>query len=513
MQTPNVPPPSSSQTGNSQSSAGQTNAGQTGSTTSGGTTASLPSGTATVPSLPPSLAQALQSLPSIPAQVTAVPQNGQLTLTTQNGQTLQVQTALPLPVGTNLALSLQSTGSPTTLFLQPQTGLSGQGAAASTPVAQPTPQPAVVTTLTLGSVFNGVITTQGSGASGTVPGGASGTSPSATPGNVTGTTLPSASTPATQPPAAGALPAGTNLQVRLLGIAPPGQPFAVTGTAGSFVGTVTGQSSGGATLIQSSFGTLSVSLPTTPSTGTRLLLDTIGAPRLPMPGSAEFGAGGARFQALQDAITLLRGSDPAMAQRLTQSLIPQPNAQLGMAVLFLANSLRQGGADRWLGSDTARTLAAADGGKSGLLSKLSGDLVQGRASDSAGQDWRVSSLPFLNAGQVEQIRLYMRDTPPKDADSQREDGKAESKRFVIEADFSRLGPIQFDGLARERQVDVMIRTQRPLEQEARDDIRDIFIDTVSALGLSGRVDFMVVPKFDLIPDSDTRSPGPGGLTV
>jgi len=70
-----------------------------------------------------------------------------------------------------------------------------------------------------------------------------------------------------------------------------------------------------------------------------------------------------------------------------------------------------------------------------------------------------------------------------------------------------------DGLAREGQVDLMVRTQRPLPPEGREDIRDLFADTITALGLTGRVDFMVTPKFDLVPDRDSHGTGAGGLTV
>ena len=456
------------------------------STTGAASATPLPSGTATIPSLPPALLQSLQSGDSISAQVTAKPNAGQLTLTTQSGQTLTVQTNLSLPTGTSLALTLQSLGTPTTLTLQPQSGnaMSAGGQQAATqqtgiPTTSAAPQSLLQSTAL----------------------------PSATPATPTSTGATS--------PASTVLPNGTLVQLRVLGIAPQGQAMPGTATATSFTGTVTGQSGGGATLVQSPSGTISIPLPNAPPTGTQLLLDMVGAPRLPPPGLTSADQGGARFQALQDAITLLRGTDPSAAQRLTQSLIPQPNGQLGLAVAFLAGSLRQGGVDRWLGSDISRSLKAADDAKSGTLPRLDRDMAQsqGRASDSAGQDWRVSTLPFMSNGQVEQIRLYIRDKPDQDSAEGDGDDDKQPKRFVIEADFSRLGPIQLDGLARKGQVDVMVRTQRALTPEARDDIRNLFADTITALGLTGRVDFMVVSKFDLIPDRDSHGPGPGGLTV
>jgi hypothetical protein len=473
--------------------------------------------------------QTLQGGNTILAQVTARPDTGQLTLTTQSGQNLTVQSNLALPTGTSLAVALQSLGTPTTLTLQPQTGgaaAGGQQQAATSQAATSqsgapatAPQPAVVTSLTQGSVLTGTVVSPTGQAATTATqaansaASASGASTQANTGQGGAALTQGASAAAAS--SGTPLPNGSIVQLRVLGIAPQGQALSGTATATSFTGTVTGQSGGGATLVQSPAGTISLTLPNAPPAGTQLMLDMVGAPRLPPPGLSGNDAGGMRFQALQDAITLLRGSDPSAAQRLTQSLIPQPNGQLGLAVAFLAGSLRQGGTERWLGNDIARSLKAADGAKPGTLSRLDRDMAQsqGRASDSAGQDWRVSTLPFMSNGQVEQIRLYIRNRPDQDdAEADGKDGK-QPKRFVIEAEFSRLGPIQLDGLAREGQVDLMVRTQRTLPTDARDDIRTLFADTISALGLAGRVDFMVVPKFDLVPDRDSQGPGTGGLTV
>lgn len=497
-------------------------------TTTGGTATTLPSGTATLPSLPPSLATALQNGGSISAQVTGKPAAGQLTLSVSGGQSVTVQTPLPLPVGTNLAVALQAAGSPTTLFLQPQTtgqttgqasGQTAQGAVpqgAAAGLAQGTasaPQPAVVTTLTQGSVFSATVTgapaAQGSAQTGASAGGS--TQPQAGQQGTHAQTT-AAATGQSGPRAPVALPPGSSVQVRLLGFAPQGQALPGSGTSGAFTGVVTGQTAGGTVSVQSQIGTLSIQLPSTPPTGTQLLLNTVGAPRLPAAGVGTADASGARFQALQDAVALLRGGDPAAAQRLTQSLIPQPNAQFGLAAAFLIGAMRQGGLDKWLGGDGVRALSEAGAKKSGLLSRLEGEMTQsGRARDAAGQDWRVTTLPLLNDSQLEQIRLYTR--PKQDDEDGGENGgtRADAKRFVIEADFSRLGPIQFDGLAKDKQIDLVVRTKKPFEAEERDEIRKLFADTVSALGLGGRLDFTVVPTFDLFPETD--APKPGGLTV
>ena len=491
--------------------------------------APLPSGTATVsPGLPPSLAQALQNGATLTAQVTAKPAAGQLTLSVQ-GQTVQVQTPLPLPPGTNLAVALQSvsSGGQATLFLQPQNSGAAQAGTATTgqqapPQAAQTalPQPAVVTNTSVGSVLSGTITALPiSGASGTAAGNTAGTTPTTaqtaqttvnTTAQPTGGGTPAPTAPAQSP--LPVLPPGSAVQLRLLSFAPPGQSLA-SGTPGAFAGTVTGQTGSGSVSVQTPMGTVNLTMPNPPPAGTQLLLGLVGTPKVAAFGSAAAQGSAARYQALQDAVALLKSGDPAMAQRMTQSLLPQPNAQMGLAAVFLLSAMRQGGAEKWLGGDTARSIddAGRAAGKAGLLAELDSEVTPShtRTRDAAGQDWRVTSLPLMNGNQVDEIRLYTRDRPKDEENGNGGGKKEEAKRFVVEASFSHLGPIQLDGLSRDKKVDVVVRSQRPLPPEARDDIRGLFADTVSALGLSGQVDFSVVSHFDLVPNEDI----PHGLTV
>lgn len=516
MQTPIVPPSPPPSSAASQTGSGQAGSGQSG--------ASSPSGTATAPSLPPSLAQALSTGGALTAQVSGRPQPGTLTLTIA-GQSVQVQTPLPLPVGTTLTASLQSPGPPATLFLQPQSqggAQAGQAGAVPTGGGQAAGQaipssPSVVTSLTQGSVLSATVTAAPSTAQTAA---AAGTAPQVSSGSATAGQSNTAATAAGGATATGtsqttALPPGTAMQVRLIGLAPPGQPLTMppvtAGATGIFSGVVTGQTANGGVSVQTTIGTLNVSVPSAPPTGTQLLLQMVGDPRAPLPGTGTAEGSGARFEALRDAVALLRSGDPAAAQRMTQSLIPQANSQFGLAAVFLANAIRQGRFEKWGGTEAVRALTQSGGG-SGLLSRLDGEMAraQGRVTDSAGQDWRVLTLPFMNQGQIEPIRLYMRDRPPSE-DSAEDDANAR-KRFIIETDFSRLGPMQFDGLTQDKRVDVVVRSQRELEEKPKREIEALFVDTVTAMGLTGRVDFRVVAAFDPLPPEPSPTPE-GGLTV
>jgi hypothetical protein len=214
-----------------------------------------------------------------------------------------------------------------------------------------------------------------------------------------------------------------------------------------------------------------------------------------------------------DAPVMAQGAAATAGQQALQMLqaaLPQQNAQMAPAMLFFVQALRGGGGlDRLVGAERAASLGKV---QSGLGERIEGDLrnaASGKARDSAGGDWRALSLPFLNEGALERIRLYMRDRGDKGGEDGAEDGPRGATRFIVEADFTRLGAFQFDGLVRDKTLDLMVRTHRPLGERLRDDIRTLFADQVSALGLSGTLSYQVVRQFDIIPVEDGTGPDTG----
>ncbi|MEC8200847.1 MAG: hypothetical protein VX085_14970, partial [Pseudomonadota bacterium] len=96
------------------------------------------------------------------------------------------------------------------------------------------------------------------------------------------------------------------------------------------------------------------------------------------------------------------------------------------------------------------------------------------ANEPAGQEWRSYLIPILSGSDLEQLKLFVRGE--RDQDENDEDSAGRRIRFVIEVKFSRLGPFQFDGLSRERTIDLMVRTRDALSKTMRDDIRRIYAD-------------------------------------
>ncbi len=116
-------------------------------------------------------------------------------------------------------------------------------------------------------------------------------------------------------------------------------------------------------------------------------------------------------------------------------------------------------------------------------------------SDSAGQDWRSLLLPILTEDGVDELHFLVR-RPDEDDESEQD---AQGVRFMIDVTLSRLGPFRFDGFARDKTLNLIVRTHNPLPAAMQDDIQALYVDTLSALGYAGALSFRVTPQFDPIP--------------
>ena len=210
----------------------------------------------------------------------------------------------------------------------------------------------------------------------------------------------------------------------------------------------------------------------------------------------------------QNAIAALQTSDPAAARALTQQVLPQAGGPMTTGMLFFLSAMMTGDVRRWMGEETMRALQRTGGN---LIERLRQDIGEMRrmTSEPTGQEWRSYLIPILVGDELEQLKLFVRGE--READEDNPDRKGDI-RFVIEVEFSRLGPFQFDGLTRDKTIDLMIRTREVLDEVIRDNIRKIFADSVSALGFTGTVSFQRSEVFELNPTQEIHAKQ-SGLTV
>jgi len=309
------------------------------------------------------------------------------------------------------------------------------------------------------------------------------------------------------------LQTGTSVQVRVLpdvptqgaqqaanAAAPPATParsqFVETLTARVVAHTPSGQ-----TVVDTNIGRLAMTWPAgvpKPAEGARLALEVAmpAAARpdaeVPLKAPAPLAR---EWPNLKQALKELADADPSLARRVLDEGLPRPGPRLATQVLsFLATDRTD--ARSLLGDAVANTLDRA--GRGDVLQRLDADLREMQRLSTSSSDWRAAFVPVWDGQEIRQMRLYSR--------REGEKGKRdrESKRFVVELDFSELGEVQIDGLMRKPKLELMLRTHREIPTEMRDEIEVVFLDGCTLVGLAGRIYFQAVDRFPVAPLEEIR---------
>ncbi|MBK8160565.1 MAG: hypothetical protein IPK59_17935 [Rhodospirillaceae bacterium] len=196
------------------------------------------------------------------------------------------------------------------------------------------------------------------------------------------------------------------------------------------------------------------------------------------------------------------GVDPEIA-RQALGLLPQAGNKLGAGMMNAMAALRASDLGKLLGP--LFTSKGAGPEREEMVRRLKGEFAQlsALAQDRPEVDWRALFLPVIDdQGRVTQINLFYRH-PKKDEGADRPGGGT-GTRFVVEADFSRLGPFQLDGLMRQQRFDLMIRSRTRLTDRMRREIEAIYEEARGLTGFSGSIAFQTVDEFPVIPLDDLK---------
>jgi hypothetical protein len=301
-----------------------------------------------------------------------------------------------------------------------------------------------------------------------------------------------AATPPAQPPSGlptSGLRPGTPVELHVQRLPdpgrapPPSMPPALPGSGLQAV--VTGSSPGGQTILESSHGPLVVQARAALPAGTTVVISLPVVQPVP---TAFDPLRGTDWPNLRHALDVLTQADPASARALMSAILPQAGPRLASAIAHFTSMIRQGGdAKRWIGERAAQAIEAAD---RKALPALDEDLrsLGRQAAEPLPGDWRAYSLPFSDGQAITRIQLFVRRSDDDEAEkAERPGGKA--RRFLIDVELSALGRMQFDGLVRDRRLDLILRTRVPLPAEMRQNIQNLFTVTLDALGLTGSATF------------------------
>jgi hypothetical protein len=159
---------------------------------------------------------------------------------------------------------------------------------------------------------------------------------------------------------------------------------------------------------------------------------------------------------------------------------------VGVALVRFLAARRSGELDRWLGAEASARVR--EGG--GLVREL-GDAVRalsGTVSDPAGQEWQHHVLPLLDGPRILKVELFAR----REEAGGEAGGGTRGQRFVLDASSAGAGRFQLEGRLdrRERRLDLVLRSERALAAEARQDIRSAFHRAREAVRYAGGVRFL-----------------------
>lgn len=303
------------------------------------------------------------------------------------------------------------------------------------------------------------------------------------------TAAPAAPAPLPQPaatPDALALPRGEPLRVRIIALEPP--PAGTTPGPALQPATLVGNTSLGQPILTTAAGTLVLAgrsdLP--PGTGLTVALEPPASAAMLPPLDALHGTD---WPALREMMQLVAASDPGLARSLTQQMLPQPNKRLTTNMIFFLSALKGGDLSGWLAPEATSLLERQ--GRGALLARLREDFqaASQQAAEPLPDGWRSLPIPFATAEGVGRMQLHLRKIGDGEETEAEPAGEARAQRFLLDLSFSRIGPMQLDGLVRPGRLDLVIRTHTLLQADIRQGIGDLFRDSLDLAGYAGTIGF------------------------
>lgn len=176
------------------------------------------------------------------------------------------------------------------------------------------------------------------------------------------------------------------------------------------------------------------------------------------------------------------GLDHGASRRL-----PMPDRDLAAKLLQLINvQMRQDVDDA---GTTSRDEKAASPSKIHLIHGLLSD-ISDTASEPLADGWRGTTLP-LGADPTQAVMIHQREhnlnhySEDNDGDS----GDAKAQRAVFDITFSHLGRCQIDAYCQEQRFDLLVRSERPLDQANQQAITNLFSSACEIAGLEGEIGY------------------------
>ncbi|MBI3420011.1 MAG: hypothetical protein HY053_07770 [Proteobacteria bacterium] len=191
---------------------------------------------------------------------------------------------------------------------------------------------------------------------------------------------------------------------------------------------------------------------------------------------------------LRQALEVLAAQSPGLLADVARLRLPNAAAsQLPGALLFLFAALQKG-APAWLGEEFTQKLKEL--GKEELIRQIT-DQWRAQINQSAegpGGEWRGMAIPIFDQEKMQVLRFYVYD-PPGERGKNRKRDPNHARRFVMDLELSRLGPIQLDGLVHKKRLDLVVRTAHAFEAALRNELTTHFNRTLEEVRYTGQLNF------------------------
>jgi hypothetical protein len=198
--------------------------------------------------------------------------------------------------------------------------------------------------------------------------------------------------------------------------------------------------------------------------------------------------GTTRWPAFEELAQSLQQSNPQAFVKLAQ-LMPNPSnpGRIMHTILFFVAAVRCGDITGWLGNKTIDTLRRT--GKDNIISRLTRDFsaLNRLSAEPVSQDWKAMSLPMFWNGEVHKMQVFYR----KDKNDN-QNGEEDTKfgtRFLFDLHLSNIGPLQLDGLHRQKKLDLIVRTEKPFSSNMQNAMRNTYINAIEQTNLKGELLF------------------------
>jgi hypothetical protein len=192
------------------------------------------------------------------------------------------------------------------------------------------------------------------------------------------------------------------------------------------------------------------------------------------------------WQGVHQMLEILGLSSPALKEAVQARLPQTQNAKMATGLLFFLAAMQKGDVFSWIGREAGDRLESL--GRADILRQLreEWDGRQFPAQDMAGTHWRGTMVPYLDQAHLKQFSLYVHD---EGAHAFKKEERDWARRFLIDLSLTRLGPLQVDGLIQQKKLDLVVRTDVPLPETLRMELRAAFQSSLEGIRHTGALMF------------------------